>query len=52
MLGSEPQADAPRQFLPIECVINRSAVEGSDLAVLALDDSRLPDGIKKALGLG
>lgn len=51
VLGSEPGPDAPRQFLPSECVINRVVAEGSDLAVLTLDESKLPDGIRKALGL-
>jgi hypothetical protein len=51
LLGSEPRADAPRHFLPSECVVNRAAAEGCDLGVLTLDESKLPDGIRKALGI-
>ena len=52
LLGSEPRADAPRKFLPSKCVVNKTTMEGSDLAVLTLDESSLPEEIRKALGLG
>lgn len=51
LLGSEPRADAQRQFVPTECVINRTEAEGFDLSVLTLDESKLPHGIRAALGL-
>lgn len=51
LLGSEPKADDPRQFIPFDCLTNRTEAEGSDLVVLTLDESRLPEEIRKALGL-
>jgi hypothetical protein len=52
LMGSEPKPDAEREFLPKECVANRVDSELGGLSVLILDESRLPDGIRKALGLG
>lgn len=50
-LGSQPGDDAPQELIPAECIIQRSQAEGSDLAVLVLDQGRLPDRIKLLLGI-
>jgi hypothetical protein len=52
ILGSEPGPDAEREFLPKECVLNRVDSEMGGLSVLTLDGSKLPERIRKALGLG
>jgi hypothetical protein len=52
LLGSEPGPESVREFLPMECVLNRVDSEVGGLSVLTLDGSRLPEGIRKVLGLG
>jgi hypothetical protein len=52
LLGSEPNPNAEREFLPTECVTNRVGSELGDLSVLTLDGSKLPERIRKVLGLG
>lgn len=50
-LGSEPPDDAPREWIPDDCILNKTVAEGSDLAVLTLDEGRLPERIRAAVGL-
>lgn len=50
-LGSEPPEDAPRRWVPNECILRRGSAEGTDLAVLVLDEASLPDSIREDLGL-
>jgi hypothetical protein len=52
LLGSEPRPEAKREFLPKDCVFNRVDSGAGGLSVLTLDDSKLPEAIKKVLGLG
>lgn len=51
LLGSEPRADAPRRWVPNECILNRAESDAGDMAVLVLDESRLPADLKADLGL-
>jgi hypothetical protein len=51
ILGSEPSPDAEREFLPKECVLNRVDSEVGGLSVLTLDGSKLPEKIRRTLGL-
>ena len=52
LLGSEPKQDAERAFLPNECVSSRIDSDVGGLSVLTLDATKLPEGIKKVIGLG
>lgn len=50
-LGSQPSQDAPREWVPADCILNRSVSGEGGLAVLVLDESRLPERIRMAAGL-
>jgi hypothetical protein len=50
-LGSQPPEDAPKEWIPSECILNRSVVEGGELAVLVLDEASIPERIRRAVGL-
>jgi hypothetical protein len=52
LLGSEPGPEAESVFLPMECVLNRVDSEPGGLSILTLDGSRIPEGIRKLLGMG
>lgn len=50
-LGSEPQEDAPIATVPSGCIVKFTLAENSDLGVLVLDPKKVPEDIRKALGL-
>lgn len=50
-LGSQPASDAPKEWIPSDCILNRSVAEGGDIAVLVLDESKLPERIKASVGI-
>lgn len=51
-LGSEPGEEAAVVVVPMDCVLRLTEVPGSDLAVMLLEPGRIPEWLKRALGLG
>ena len=50
-LGSEPADDAPVELVPSGCITKFVETEGSDLGIIVLDPKKIPEGIRKALGM-
>jgi hypothetical protein len=50
-LGSEPKQDAKVEFVPLDCILNFVAQEGSDLGMMVIDPEKAPEGIRASLGM-
>jgi len=50
-LGSEPKGDAPVELIPEDCIVRVGEMEGTDLVVLVVDESKMPETLRRAAGV-